>query len=91
MHLTIKIVAVYIIRNTTFTLKNIFVPAVRAVMSRQPLTLKNSQLVIYPYEPLLRRNKLIESLEIHSLPKDLTNELLIKDRGNAWFIGGIQR
>ena len=53
--------------------------AVKAVMSKLPITLMGIELEIHPYTPLVPGGVVIQSLDIRGLPKDLTDDLLTKD------------
>lgn len=50
--------------------------AVEGVMGKVPIKMMATELDIRPYTPLLQGEGSIDNLEIHNLPKDLTDDLL---------------
>ena len=52
--------------------------AVETVISKKPITLINAELDIHPYVPLIRDEGWIDSLEMHGLPKELTDDITSK-------------
>ena len=53
-----------------------YVSAVDVVMSKTPITMLNTVIDVQPYLPLLPKDEKLGSLEIHGLPRKLTEDLL---------------
>ena len=55
---------------------SIYFIVVERVMSKVPIKMMATELDIRPFTPLLQGGGSIENLEIHNLPKELTDDLL---------------
>ena len=53
--------------------------SVEVVICKKPITLMDRELDTHPYIPLLQGDMWIDGLELHGLPKELTEELMSKD------------
>ena len=53
--------------------------AVENVIRKKPILLMNAELDIHPYIPIIQGDGWIGNLELHGLPKELTEDLMAKD------------
>ena len=50
--------------------------SVEIVIGKKPITLMDKELHIHPYKPLIKGDVRIDGLEVHGLPKELTEDLV---------------